>query len=106
MDVWAAVGEERRGLADQLDRLTPEQWETPSLCGAWTVRDVAAHLVVPHTISIPQFLLTFARAGGSFERANVAMTARAARRPTAELVSEIRRFADSRFAPPGMGPGA
>src|SRR3954451_3954529 len=106
MDVWAVIGDERRALADQLDRLNPEQWETPSLCGAWSVRDVAAHLIVPHTITIPQFLLTFARAGGSFGRANVRLTERAARRPTGELAKEIRRFADSRFTPPGMGPGA
>src|SRR3954468_2317089 len=106
MDVWAAIADERRALADQLDQLTQEQWETPSLCGAWSVRDVAAHLIVPHTISMPQFLLAFARAGGRFARANVRLTDQAARRPTAELVTEIRRFADSRFAPPGMGPGA
>src|SRR3954449_7993387 len=98
MDVWAAIADERRELADQLDQLTPEQWETPSLCGAWSVRDVAAHLVVPHTISMPQFLLAFARARGSFGRANVALTERAARRSTPELIAEIRRHADSRFA--------
>src|SRR3954471_15481012 len=106
MDVWAVIAEERRALADQLSLLSPEQWKTPSLCGAWSVRDVAAHLVVPHTISMRQFLVAFARAGGSFERANVALTEQAARRTPDELVSEIRRFAESRFAPPGMGPGA
>src|SRR4051812_8670905 len=53
-----------------------------------------------------QFLVAFARARGSFEKANVALTERAARRPTGDLVSDIRRFVDSRFAPPGMGPGA
>jgi uncharacterized protein (TIGR03083 family) len=33
------------GIADILDTLTPEEWETPSLCGGWRVRDVAGHLV-------------------------------------------------------------
>jgi uncharacterized protein (TIGR03083 family) len=50
-----------------------------------------------------RFLVDMIRARGSFERANVAMTARAAARPTAELVAELRRRAESRFAPPGMG---
>jgi uncharacterized protein (TIGR03083 family) len=31
--------------ADLLDTLTPEQWETQSMCDRWRVRDVAGHLV-------------------------------------------------------------
>ena len=34
---------ERADLADLLAGLTPEQWETPSLCAGWTVRQVVAH---------------------------------------------------------------
>lgn len=103
MDHWDAIASERLALADQLDPLTPEQWRTPSLCDAWTVRDVAAHLVVPHEISIPAFLVTFVAAGGSFRRANVAATAKQASRPTADLIADIRRYADSRAKPPGFG---
>jgi len=40
------IASERTGLADELERLTPEQWATPSLCTGWTVRDVAAHLTL------------------------------------------------------------
>jgi uncharacterized protein (TIGR03083 family) len=103
MELWADIADERRTLADQLEVLTPDQWATASLCGAWTVRDVAAHLVVPHKTSMVQFLGEFARARGSFERANIAMTARESARATAEIVGDLRRHADSRFAPPGMG---
>jgi hypothetical protein len=49
------------------------------------------------------FLVDLVRARGSFERANIAMTARAATRPTADLVTDLRRRAESRFAPPGFG---
>ncbi|WP_211355003.1 maleylpyruvate isomerase N-terminal domain-containing protein [Blastococcus colisei] len=28
---------------DLLDDLSPKEWETPSLCDGWRVRDVAAH---------------------------------------------------------------
>ncbi|PWV82373.1 TIGR03083 family protein [Prauserella marina] len=35
---------ERADLADLLSTLTPEQWDTPSLCEGWRVRDVVAHV--------------------------------------------------------------
>ena len=37
--------DERRDLADFLETLTPQQWESPSLCQGWRVRDVVAHVV-------------------------------------------------------------
>ena len=106
MDLWQLIAAERRTLAGQLEQLSPEEWDVPSLCGAWTVRDVAAHLVVPHIVTRRQFVGDLLRARGSFARANVAMTAREAVRPTEELLADLRRHADSRFAPPGMGPRA
>jgi uncharacterized protein (TIGR03083 family) len=36
---------ERADLAALLRELTPEQWEAPSLCTEWPVRDVVAHVV-------------------------------------------------------------
>src|SRR5947209_85087 len=44
--VWEAIGQERLSLADLLDELTAQEWETPSLCTGWRVRDVAAHLTL------------------------------------------------------------
>lgn len=45
MDVMAMAAAERSDLADFLDDLTPEQWDTPSLCVGWTVHDVVAHMI-------------------------------------------------------------
>ena len=36
---------QRRRLADILEALDTEQWESPSRCSGWSVHDVAAHLV-------------------------------------------------------------
>ena len=36
---------ERTDLADFLATLTPEQWEVPSLCDGWRIRDVVAHVM-------------------------------------------------------------
>jgi uncharacterized protein (TIGR03083 family) len=36
---------ERSDLAEFLETLTADQWEAPSLCEGWRVRDVVAHLI-------------------------------------------------------------
>lgn len=66
-EVWAAVDERRRALADLLAGLTPEEWDRPSLCEAWTVREVAAHLTLA---GMPRFRLYrfFLRYPGSINR--------------------------------------
>lgn len=51
MDVKHLAAAERRDLADFLETLSPEQWEAPSLCGRWTVRDVVAHITSYDTLS-------------------------------------------------------
>ena len=45
MDPWRTLEDERLRFADLLDGLTPEQWETRSLCGGWTVAEVATHMM-------------------------------------------------------------
>ncbi len=103
MEHWETIAAERRCLADQLDGLTPDEWATQSLCEAWTVRGVVAHLVMTHKVSVPRFMLAMVSARGSFARANVTLTAREAEHSTTELVSDLRRFADSHVKPPGFG---
>ena len=41
---WRVIDAVRAEVADLLDDLTAEQRLRPSLCAAWTVRDVGAHL--------------------------------------------------------------
>ena len=35
---------EQRAATELALALTPEQWQLPSLCDGWTVRDVVAHM--------------------------------------------------------------
>ena len=44
--IWSAIDRQRGRVADLLETLTDEQWDDPSLCEAWTVRDVGAHLTL------------------------------------------------------------
>jgi uncharacterized protein (TIGR03083 family) len=48
-DIWPVVHAERRALAADLADLSPEQWQTPSLCAGWSVHDVLAHMVATTT---------------------------------------------------------
>jgi uncharacterized protein (TIGR03083 family) len=44
MDAVRLAHDERADLADFLITLSPAQWEAPSLCAGWRVRDVVAHM--------------------------------------------------------------
>jgi uncharacterized protein (TIGR03083 family) len=41
----ALFPEERERLVDLLTTLTPEQWDKPTICPGWSVKDIAAHLL-------------------------------------------------------------
>jgi uncharacterized protein (TIGR03083 family) len=44
-DTMQMARDEREEFASFLDELTPEQWDSPTLCELWTVRQVAIHTV-------------------------------------------------------------
>jgi uncharacterized protein (TIGR03083 family) len=97
---WSIIVERRRALADILGTLTDQEWETPSLCAGWRVRDVAAHLAMtPNPPSAGAMLTEAVRAGGSFDRLNHDVAVRYAQRSPADLVGELHRDADSRRLP-------
>ncbi|MGY4719604.1 maleylpyruvate isomerase family mycothiol-dependent enzyme [Naumannella cuiyingiana] len=106
MDTFEEIADERRGLADEVADLTAEQQATQSLCRAWSVHDVLAHLIVPLEVSTPRFAVAMLMAGGSFDRANVRLASKVGRRPFSEIVDVMRRKAGARFTPPGLGPEA
>ncbi|MDX6374849.1 MAG: hypothetical protein QOD98_3837 [Nocardioidaceae bacterium] len=104
MDIWTTLAEERRATADLLAGLTEEQWAAPSLCSAWTVKDVAVHLVPNTGKGLGEFVWATVRARGNLHRASESLTAKyAAAMSTAEVVAALRADAEDRFAPPGVG---
>ena len=100
-DVWRAIDAERLGLADLLDDLTAGQWEVPSLCAGWRVRDVAAHLTLAHTGTIVA-AAAFLRARGSFDRMIYDTAVRQARLPADRYPALLRGMAGSRKKAPGI----
>lgn len=98
--MWSALEQERLGLASLLEELTPAQWETPSLCALWRVRDVAAHVAMTPTAPTTSTLLRqLARARGNLWSAGAQIAIDHARRPTAEIVGQLRRDAAARTMP-------
>jgi uncharacterized protein (TIGR03083 family) len=102
VDYFPVVAAERRAVADMLDGLSPQQWDTQSLCAGWTVRHVAAHLTVVLTHGMRTFLLAAIRAGGNLDRADRIVVAREATRPIPDIVGDLRANVDSRFTPPTL----
>jgi len=97
---WAVIARQRLALADLLDDLSGDEWERPSLCAGWRVRDVAAHVAMaPQPPGAAAMLGAAVRARGSFDRLNHDMAVRHAARPTGEIVAELRRHAASRRLP-------
>src|SRR5438874_1814592 len=101
-DLYPLLVAERHRLADQLDTLTDDQWNTPSLCTGWTARDVTSHLVFPLTTSKLRVIVPFAKSGFNFDRMTVEAV-RADRRTGPELTKAYRKLAAHRFTPPGFG---
>jgi uncharacterized protein (TIGR03083 family) len=107
MDIGVAIAAERRRIADLLDSLSPAQLEVPSLCGAWTVRQVAGHLLAVVSVSTPQALRALVASGFRLHRSNARLAVAVARQPAGELADGLRRHAESTFEPPVVGlPGA
>ncbi|WP_019876348.1 maleylpyruvate isomerase family mycothiol-dependent enzyme [Sporichthya polymorpha] len=96
---WTVIADQRRVLADVLASLSPEQWEHPSLCEAWRIRDVAAHVAfTPRSPGLPRILAMAVRARGDFDRINRDLAIRHAGR-IPDLVAELRDVADIRRKP-------
>jgi uncharacterized protein (TIGR03083 family) len=97
---WRVIAEQRRVLADLLAGLDDAQWEQPSLCDRWRIKDVAAHIALtPQSPGLPAILATALRYRFDFDRLNHDLAVAHADRPPGELVDLLRELADSRRKP-------
>jgi len=67
-EVWPAIHAERQALAADLAGLSPDQWDTPSLCDGWSVRDVLAHMTATGKITPLAFFPKLVGSGFSLNR--------------------------------------
>lgn len=90
----ADVEAERLDLAAFLESLEEEEWRTPSLCPAWTVHHVLAHLTLSTRQPFVSTMIRVARARGDFHRveADLAVECGRAYDPT-QLIAQLRETA-------------
>jgi len=98
-----AVAAEFTRLADLLDAASDAQWDTPSLCAGWRVREVIAHLTMAARYSEAEFTAELRRCGFDFTRLSNEIAARDASLPADELIKNLRSEVMRRWAPPGGG---
>ncbi|AKS31490.1 maleylpyruvate isomerase family mycothiol-dependent enzyme [Mycolicibacterium goodii] len=101
--VFDAVAHERRSIADLIDSFTPEQLATPSLCGGWDVKTVAAHLVSDFSDGFWGFLASGIR-HRNIDKGIDALARRRAQASAAEIADMLRTQADFRLSQPITGP--
>jgi len=100
-DIWPVVHAERRALAADLEGLTAEQWQTPSLCAGWSVHDVLAHMVSTAKLTPPAFVVGLARSGFRFDRFTAKRIAAERAGGPAATLAAFRAVETSTSAPPG-----
>jgi uncharacterized protein (TIGR03083 family) len=98
-----AVADEFASLADLLAVISEAQWDTPSMCQGWRVREVVAHMTMPARYSQEEFMTELSRCEFDFTRLSNEVASRDASRPTDELVASLRSDIMQRWTPPGGG---
>jgi uncharacterized protein (TIGR03083 family) len=98
-----AVAAEFTSLAELLAAASDAQWDTPSLCAGWRVREVVAHMTMAARYSEAEFMAELARSDFDFTRLSNEVAGRDASLPADELVANLRSDVMQRWTPPGGG---
>jgi uncharacterized protein (TIGR03083 family) len=100
-EVWAVIHAERKTLADDLQSLTDAQWDTPSLCSGWSVRDVLAHMTATARMTPPKFFGKMVGSGFNFTRMTSSDIATERGGSTSDTLGRFTAEINSSSAPPG-----
>ncbi|MBL1077894.1 maleylpyruvate isomerase family mycothiol-dependent enzyme [Nocardia sp. 2] len=87
MNVRGLLQAERAELVELLRSLSDAEWETPSLCAGWSVRDVVCHLQTD-AVSLQSYLLLSLR-NPSIDRTNQALIRQVRTLSNAELIDRL-----------------
>jgi uncharacterized protein (TIGR03083 family) len=94
---------EREEFASLLETLTPPQWENPTLCEKWRVKDVVAHVIGYDPMTRPQLLRRMAKGLVTRGGANAVGVAEYADTPPQELLALVRRYSEPQGLTAGFG---
>jgi len=102
-DVEDLYTHERDLLVAELADLSQTQWQTPSLCQGWSVRDLCSHLLMPYELSTARFLGGIVRARMSFDRLADRWITQD-QRSGPDIAAALAQTTAAGFAVPGAGP--
>ena len=101
-DVWTDVHHERHSLLELLETLTAAQWDAPSLCAEWRIRDVVGHMVSQTRMTVPQAAWGFVTSGFRINRYIAKDARQRGAAPVAMLLEDFRRVVLARTHLPGL----
>lgn len=98
---WPLIHAERVALITDLDRIPEAQWSTQSLCAAWTVRDVLAHVTTTARMTPGRFIGKLAGSGFRFNAMNAKGVQEEQGTTPADALARFKAQLDRTTSPPG-----
>jgi len=95
--------DEREGFASFLDGLTSQQWNSPTLCELWTVREVAIHTVSYDELTTAGLVGRFLKGRLNTDRINAIGVADYSDRSPQQITVLIRSYAQPHGLTGGFG---
>lgn len=103
VDTLGLARDERADFADLLATLTPAQWNAPSLCAQWRVRDVVAHMFSYEELGIAGLIGRFIRGRVLPDRVNAVGVAAYTDYSTDDLLALVKDHLHPRGLTAGFG---
>jgi uncharacterized protein (TIGR03083 family) len=103
MDLKPLARDERADFAAFLATLTPEQWDAPTLCESWRVRDVVAHVISYDELSVGGLAGRFVKGRFLPDRVNAVGVAEYRTRDPEELVALLKDHIEPHGLPAAFG---
>ena len=105
MDTWEAIKTDRVAFSEYLATLSAQDWDAPTWCDEWTVKGVAAHLLVAPTMTKGQVFLAFVKSGFNLDKMSAKLIGHmTVAMSNEEIVAKTGDTAGVRSAPPGLKP--
>ncbi|HEV3124696.1 MAG TPA: maleylpyruvate isomerase family mycothiol-dependent enzyme [Candidatus Dormibacteraeota bacterium] len=98
---WPMIHTERAALVADLEGVSDAQWETPSLCELWTVRDVVAHITATAKMTQGKFFTKMIGSGFRFNAMAAKDIARERGGSPADTLAGLRSQLTATTHPPG-----
>lgn len=93
-EVWRHTTGARVALREVLRDLSPQEWEHPSLCDGWRVRDTAAHLISGPQMRASNTVRAMSGVWRGYNGAILHDGLRRGRAPVAEILAQYDEWAE------------